>query len=595
MKAYKELTQLFKKLHNFNHLSAIASWDASANMPSGGAAARGDAMAELDLHTHALITDPKLATLFADAEAEVKAAMKTATEAGEAAQQKDAKLFNANLREMKRKWESETKLPAELVEEKAKLTTEADQVWRKARAANDFKMFEDCLTRIFALSRRMGEKMSENHPEGDLSPYEALMQQYEPGMRKHVLDKLFGDIKTWLPGLIQEVMKKQAAQRDDAEAQKAAAAVGATLDEFGAIQPVGPFTADDQKALGLEVMKDVLHFNFDHGRLDVSPHPFCGGVPTDVRITTRYDTSECTSALMGIVHETGHARYEQNRDQELLDQPVSEARGMGVHESQSLLHEMQLGREPAFVNLLLPLMQKHLVKGSDEKAKKINEAAFTAENMRRITHIVKPGAIRVDADELTYALHVIMRYEIERTLVDGDGEEKIEIASLSEVWQKKMKEYLGVTLKPEENEKNGILQDVHWSMCGIGYFPSYSLGAIFAAQFMAEYKMMLGKKDGAAPPQAMLDAANAADATEADKDKLEMFLFDEGDKLVSKMITDNALSPLFAWLSERVWTVGSKLETAELLYGENAKLEDSLNAKWWRRHLERRYLGEVRH
>lgn len=250
-----------------------------------------------------------------------------------------------------------------------------------------------------------------------------MLNVYEPGTTSASLDTLFSDVKTWLPSLIDEAIEKQKSNN--------------------ILLPNGHYPAEKQKALGLQVMK-LLQFDFEHGRLDESVHPFCGGVPTDVRITTRYDESEFMQSLMGIVHETGHARYEQGLPKELAGTPAGEARSMGIHESQSLFFEMQIGRNNAFIDHLARLASNHF-SGNE----------FAKDNLAKIYTRVEKGFIRVDADELTYPAHVILRYEIERDLMNG----VIKHTDVPELWNEKMKAYLD--LSTEGNFKNGCMQDIY--------------------------------------------------------------------------------------------------------------------------------------
>jgi len=295
----------------------------------------------------------------------------------------------------------------------------------------------------------------------------------------------------------------------------------------------GPFATAQQRALGVEIM-GLLGFDFDGGRLDVSTHPFCGGVPEDVRITTRYTEDDFMRSMMGIVHETGHARYEQNLPRETVSLPVGRARSMGIHESQSLSFEMQLGRSPAFLALIAPLVRQHLG----------DQAAFTPDNLARLYTRVHPGLIRVDADELTYPAHVILRYEIERDLING----QIEPDDIPALWDEKMAQYLGVDTRG--NYQNGCLQDIHWTDGSFGYFPSYTLGAMYAAQYFATIR----------DQHPELDARIAA-----------------GD-----------LSPLFDWLKGNIWTQASRWPTPELVQRATG---EPLNPAHFKAHLQRRYLA----
>jgi len=287
-----------------------------------------------------------------------------------------------------------------------------------------------------------------------------------------------------------------------------------------------------QRALGVAIM-ELLGFDFEAGRLDISTHPFCGGVPQDVRITTRYNEATFAPSLMGIIHETGHARYEQRLPRDTLHLPMGRARSMGVHESQSLSFEMQLARSPAFLRLIAPLVKQHLGE----------QAAFEADNLAQLFTRVKRGFIRVDADELTYPAHVILRFEIERALINGE----IEVDDIPALWTEKMRDYLGVDVAG--NYENGCMQDIHWPSGMFGYFPSYTLGAMYAAQYFATIR--------AQHPD--LDARIAS-----------------GD-----------LSPVMNWLDANIWSQASRWGTDELVRRATG---EPLNARHFRKHLEARYL-----
>jgi carboxypeptidase Taq len=367
MTYYEKLVKHSKKIDRLSHLEAICGWDQAAMMPEGGNDARSEAMAELAVMSHELSTASHLADWFNQAEAESLTAEET-----------------ISLKEMKRVWQMSNILPAELVEEQSLAGSKCEHAWRTQRQTNNWHDFSTNLETVVELARKEAAIRAE---ATGLSRYDALLDIYEPGMTTTELDSLFADVKSWLPSLIQQVREKQNTE--------------------AVLTPKGPFFIDDQKSLSLEVMSK-LGFDFDHGRLDVSTHPFCGGVPNDVRITTRYDEDDFTSALMGVIHETGHARYEQGLPHQLAGLPVGQARSMGVHESQSLFFEMQLSRSPEFIALLAP--------SAREAFERENDKALTNENLALFNTRVKPGYIRVDADEVTYPAHVILRYEIERDL-----------------------------------------------------------------------------------------------------------------------------------------------------------------------------------
>jgi carboxypeptidase Taq len=332
-------------------------------------------------------------------------------------------------------------------------------------------------------------------------------------MRSAEVDRVFGEVRQWLPGLIRQVRDKQAAEP--------------------LIEPVGPFPLAAQRALCEQVIR-LLGFDFEAGRLDVSTHPFCGGVPEDVRMTTRFREDDFLGSLMGTVHETGHGRYEQNLPREWLGQPVAEARSMALHESQSLSFEMQLGSHPGFVARLAPMVADAF--GA--------QPAFEAANLHRLMTRVKPGFIRVDADEVTYPAHILLRYEIERPLIEGE----IEAEDIPTLWDAKMMELLGIDTRG--NYKDGPLQDVHWTEGGFGYFPCYSLGAMFAAQWFAAMRRQTPDLD--------------------------------------VRIAGGDLAAVFDWLRENIWSQASRWTTDELALRASG---ETLNPAHFKAHLHSRYLA----
>ncbi|MBV8043878.1 carboxypeptidase M32 [Pluralibacter sp.] len=489
---YHELTRIFQRLSRFSHLSAIASWDMFAMMPPGGSAARGEALAELGLLQHQILTN------------------KNVGEQLLAASQEDlTDDERANLQEMTRAHSQAALLPESLVEAKALAGSRCEHAWRTQRKNNDWQGFAPNLKEVVKLSREEAHLRAQARGG---SRYDALLDIFEPGMTSQRLDTLFASLKSWLPDLLATVVDKQASQT--------------------VITPQGPFPTESQRQVGLEAMK-MLGFDFDGGRLDVSAHPFCGGVPEDVRITTRYDENDLLSALFGVIHETGHARYEQNLPRHWAGQPIALARSTAIHESQSLFFEMQLGRSPAFLQHILPALRQRFG----------NQPAFGVENFIAWSQRVEPGYIRVDADEVSYPAHVILRYDIERALIDGD----IEVDDIPALWDEKMQHWLG--LSTAGNYRNGCMQDIHWTDGGFGYFPSYTLGAMYAAQLF----------------QAARKAVPTLDTALANGD----------------------FSPLFGWLQQNIWRHGSRYSTSELII--NATGED-LNSQHFRQHLMSRYL-----
>jgi carboxypeptidase Taq len=490
---YDELSLTWQRLHHFGHLQSIAGWDQAANMPAKGVNARAAAMAEMAALMHRMRTDPALPSQLQRAEQEPLSDEQ-----------------RANLREMRRQWRASNALPESLVQRKQLATSRCEHAWRTQRPANDWAGFLPNFKEVLTLAREEAALLSST---SGLRKYDAMMDGYEPGMTCAQLDRVFGEVRQWLPGLIQRVIDKQAREP--------------------VIAPVGPFALTAQRDLCNQVMR-LLGFDFEAGRLDVSTHPFCGGVPEDVRMTTRFREDDFLGSLMGTVHETGHGRYEQNLPRGLLGQPVAEARSMALHESQSLSFEMQLGSHPGFVALLAPLVQNAFGK----------QAAFEPPNLQKLLTRVKRGFIRVDADEVTYAAHVILRYEIERPLIEGE----IEAEDVPELWNAKMQELLGVDTRG--NYKDGPMQDVHWPESLFGYFPCYSLGAMYAAQWFAAIR------------RAMPD--------------------------VDSRIAAGDLTSVFNWLRDNIWLQASRWTTDELALRASGEV---LNPAHFKAHLEARYLA----
>lgn len=490
---YSELTRVWSRLYRYNHLGAIVGWDRNAMMPPQGNAARAAAEAELYALIHRTRTDPRLAEWLRAA-----------------GQESLTGVARANLREIRRDWRDANALPESLVEAKTLAGAKCEHAWRSQRQANDWKGFLENFREVVRLARQEAQLLAD---DTGLARYDALMARFEPGVCAADIDRIFGDVKTWLPGLVTRVQAKQSQEK--------------------IIAPQGPFPVAAQRALNVEVMS-LLGFDFTAGRLDESAHPFSGGVPEDVRLTTRYSEHDFTRSLLGTIHETGHARYEQNLPRAWLGQPVGTARSFGIHESQSLSFEMQLARSRGFIGLLAPLLNKHF--GA--------QPAFDPDNLYRLWTRVQPGLIRVDADEVTYPAHVILRYEIERALVEGD----IEPEDIPALWDEKMQALLG--LDTRGNYRDGCLQDVHWTEGAFGYFPSYTLGAMYAAQWFAAMRR--------ATPD--LDTRIAA-----------------GD-----------LKPVFAWMDTHIWSQASLWETPELVLQASG---EALDPRHFFRHLETRYLS----
>ena len=492
--AYTRLEAIFAKAASIGDALSVLHWDMATMMPAGGAEARAGQLATLKGLAHEILTQPVLGELMEAAETEALDPWEL-----------------ANLREMKREWIHTAALPADLVDALARSESATEMVWRQARPAADFAMVLPRLKEMLGLVREVGRIKAEKL---GVSVYDALLDQYEPLGRSAEIDPVFARLEAVLPGLICEVLEAQS-RRPEAKL------------------PDGPFAIEAQKALGLKMMT-TLGFDFDHGRLDVSHHPFCGGYPDDTRITTRYDEDDFVSALMGVLHETGHALYEFGLPKgRWRSQPVGQARGMVVHESQSLLMEMQACRSRAFMGWAAPVVAGAFGGSGPE---------WSAETLYRRGTRVTRGFIRVEADEVTYPAHVIIRYRLEKALIEG----AMELEDLPSAWNEGYARLLGIT---PPDDRLGCLQDIHWYGGSWGYFPTYTLGAMTAAQ--------------------LFDAAKRADPQ------------------VEPGLAQGDFSPLLGWLRTHVHAKGASLSSRELVTEATGR---PLDPAVFESHLRRRYL-----
>lgn len=431
LSAYAQLAARFAKLARLQDVAAMLQWDSAAMMPPGGAEARAEQLAMLKVMAHELLIDPASDDLLAEAEAERESL---------------DSWRRANLAEMRRSHLRAIAVPADLVSALSFACSRCETVWRKARPANDFALVlpfaEEQLSLVREQAQMLGAAL-------DLWPYDALLDGYEPNGRASEIDVIFDDLAAFLPDFIEQALTHQAKKPTPRK-------------------PAGPFPVAAQRQLGLKLM-GALGFDFDRGRLDTSLHPFCGGIPDDVRITTRYNEDDFMPALMGVIHETGHALYEQGLPAAWRSQPVGQARGMSLHESQSLLAEMQAARSREFLSFATPLMREAFAGAGP---------AWETENIYRVYTRIARGMIRVDADEATYPAHVILRYRLERALIAGE----LALKDLPAAWNEGMQQLLGIVPR---NDGEGCLQDIHWYDGAWGYFPTYTLGAMTAAQLFA--------------------------------------------------------------------------------------------------------------
>ena len=435
MKAYQELEERFATLSHIGGAIAMLHWDSATMMPPGGADARNEQIATLSEIAHAQLTAPQMPDLLAAAHSKMA---------------DGSDWQRANLCEMKRSWEHASALDGDLVVRRSRITSACELAWRDARGANDFERLIPRLEAVLAVTREVAAAKA---AALDLSPYDALLDGCDPGTRAAEIDVIFGDLEDFLPAFNEQVLAAQAVAP-------------------APLRPTGPFPQDRQREL-IERIIVALGFCRDNGRIDTSHHPFTGGVPDDVRITTRYSEDDFTESIMGAVHETGHALYERGLPPDWRNQPVGQSRGMTLHESQSLLFEMHAARSPEFVRFLTPLAREALAGDGP---------AFETDNLQRLYLWVEPGLIRVDADEVTYPSHIIHRYRLERALLDGD----LQVSDLPAAWNDGLKRLLGVA---PPDDRDGCMQDIHWYGGDFGYFPTYTLGALAAAQIFTAAKV----------------------------------------------------------------------------------------------------------
>ncbi|MFI4987300.1 MAG: carboxypeptidase M32 [Alphaproteobacteria bacterium] len=494
MSAYQELEMRFRRITNLRHAVAMLQWDLATMMPEGGRGARAEEVATLRVLAHELLTDARTGGLLDEAAAAALDPWQ-----------------RANLAEMRRQWVHGSALDARLVEALSKANAACEAAWREARPRSDFALIVPHLEVVVALTREVGEAKAASLA---CSPYDALLDEWEPGGRAAEIDRLFEPLAAFLRPFLEEVLERQASA-------------------LAVHEPAGPFPIEWQRKLCEKLMATV-GFEFRHGRLDVSLHPFCGGTPDDVRITTRYDETEFTQSVMGVLHETGHALYERGLPAAWRYQPVGEARGMSVHESQSLLIEMQACRSREFIAFLAPLARA---------AFGASGPAWETDNLYRLYTRVERSLIRVEADEVSYPAHVILRYRLERAILKGD----LALADLPAAWNDGMEQLLGV--RPPD-DRRGCLQDIHWYDGAWGYFPTYTLGALTAAQLFAAAKR-------------------------ADPD-------------IPAAIARGDFTPLVAWLRTNVHAKASLLPTGELIREATGS---TLDPSIFEQHLKERYLS----
>ncbi len=424
---YDTLIDRVREVGALASVEELLGWDQETYMPAHGLKARAEQLAAMARITHERQTNPQI---------------------GELLNRLDGSITDpqplANLREIRRGYDRAVKIPADLVARIARASSLAREAWASAREASDFSRFAPNLEELLALKREVAELLGY-----DGEPYDALLDEFEPGERAETVAAVFAALRKPLSDFVRRL--SEAKKKPDASIIHRR------------------FPRDAQAAFARKLSK-AIGFDFDSGRIDVSTHPFCSGTtPGDVRLTTRYDETFFSPAIFGVLHETGHGLYEQGFDPEHRFTPLGAAVSLGIHESQSRLWENIVGRSRAF-------WEKHYPDCRTAFPEALGDVSL--DDFVGAINSVQPSMIRVEADEVTYNLHIILRFELERDMVSGS----LSVKDIPEAWNAKMQELLGIT---PANDAEGCLQDIHWSMGGFGYFPTYTLGNLYAAQFYA--------------------------------------------------------------------------------------------------------------
>ena len=492
LEAYNKLKKIFEQTSISSDIEGILHWDMSTMMPANARKQRSDQLAFMATLKHKLISDAGVDDLIEEVREN-------------SLEPKD----QANFKEMKREHLFLSALPSTLIKSLSKTAAECEGIWQNAREKSDFSIVKKSLKELMKLTREEASILADKL---NCSPYEALVQKYEPLAKIQNISEVFEDLKKFLIPSLDKIIEKQ------------------KKDSFLPItETISPNT---QYEIAQSLMKTV-GFDFTRGRLDESQHPFCGGATDDVRITTRYNEHDPFSSLDGVMHETGHAMYELDLPKEWQHQPVGRSRGMAMHESQSLLIEMQITRSLAFKKFLSNFFKKNYDFAGNK---------WSATNLYTLGTRVNKTFIRVEADEVTYPLHIMLRFDLEKMLIN----KTLEVKDIPEVWNE---EYKKLFEKKVDNDLNGCLQDIHWFAGLIGYFPAYSLGALISAQFANSLRKEIPELD--------------------------------------KEIEKGNFKQLIEWLRKNVHQKASFFSTNEIL---EQVTNSSLNAKFFKQYITNRYL-----
>ena len=491
MNDYKALKNLFSRQSTLNDISGILSWDMATFMPVESRSQRVSQMKILNEYKQQIFKEIKKHEFFKKIDKQTLSLNDS-----------------INLDLMKKKYDYYETIPLELIQKKSLLSIECEGLWRKAREKSDFKIVKDVFSKLVKCVKEESELLSQKKGK---SKYDCLINKYDRSLDTKKINKLFDDVEIFIRQNINKIIK---------------------------VQPENKFNFNDKlsESQQFELSKffmKKLGFNFKKGRVDKSLHPFCGGATDDIRITTRFSDSESFSCFDALMHETGHALYEQGLPKNWLHQPIGQAGGMSLHESQSLFIEMQIIKSLSVSKYLEKIIVKKFSK---------NKSIWSYDNIFCHRNFVKPGFIRVDADEVHYPLHIIHRFRLELKII----EENINVEEIPELWNHQFKNLLGLDVK---NDNDGCLQDIHWFGGDFGYFPTYSIGALIASQI--KYKI-----------------------------KQEIVDFEE-------LIENGEFKRIISWIKNKIHISGNSKKIDNLLKETTGNI---LSTKHFKKHIKDRYL-----
>lgn len=484
--------QYVSKMQNYNEAIATLAWDLRTGAPRKGMEQRSEVIGTLSEEVFRMSTSKEMEEFLS-----ILATSETPLDP----------IVQGTIKECKKEFERSKKIPAPLYKEYVITTSKAETIWEEAKEKSDFAMFQPYLEKIVSLTTEFIQ-----HWGYKGSKYNTLLDMYEPGITVEQLDPIFVKLRQSTVPLVASIAESNH-QPDISFLTK-------------------EFPPHDQREFSLLILKE-MGYDFAAGRLDESVHPFATGLnPRDVRITTKYNPDDFRTAIFGTIHEGGHALYEQNIDPKYIGTPLCDGSSMGIHESQSRFWENIVGRSK-------PFWKKYFTNLTQFFPNQLNGVSL--ETFYRGINRVEPSLIRIEADELTYNLHIMIRYEIEKGLFDGG----LNVADLPQIWNEKMKEYLGVV---PTNDADGVLQDVHWAGGSFGYFPSYSLGNIYAAQFTHRLRSVMPEYD--------------------------------------QYIQQGNLQPIKNWLTEQIYQYGKSQEPLEILRRVTG---EEINPSYLIHYLENKY------